>query len=371
MTLCSRTAWQHYSPLLSQRRAMHLCYNCHGDPLQVLRLKKKKKDEGAPLGPQEVRLRILAAAINPADINQIEGRYPLLPSSLPAVPGNEATAQVLEVGSAVAALKAGSWCVPVSAGGGGMWRSTWRGPAASWMALPAGVPLDAAATLTVSSCTALRMLEDFVRLKPGDAVVQNAGSSAVSRAVTQIARAKDLHSVSLLRRRGTPEADDALRAEILALGADLALFEDELRDSDVKPRLREMNFRLGLNSVGGVSAENVAKLLAPKASFVTYGGMSKGPATIPTGLFIFKDISARGFWMTRWMNEVGTTEDKKRMLLALSDLARSGTLHSTVKLFDLETEWRQAVEMAVANHKPAKAVLRCGNASGGVAAISP
>ena len=185
---------------------MHLCYNCHGDPLQVLRLKKKKKDEGAPLGPQEVRLRILAAAINPADINQIEGRYPLLPSSLPAVPGNEATAQVLEVGSAVAALKAGSWCVPVSAGGGGMWRSTWRGPAASWMALPAGVPLDAAATLTVSSCTALRMLEDFVRLKPGDAVVQNAGSSAVSRAVTQIARAKDLHSVSLLRRRGTPEA---------------------------------------------------------------------------------------------------------------------------------------------------------------------
>jgi trans-2-enoyl-CoA reductase len=209
------------------------------------------------------------------------------------------------------------------------------------------------------------MLEDFERLEPGkDAVVQNGGSSAVARAVTQLARAKGISSCSVLRRRATPESDEALREEILALGADLALFEDELRG--MKPRLREFNFRLGLNSVGGASAANLAKLLSRGASFVTYGGMSKEPVVLPTGLFIFSELKARGFWMTRWMNDVGTAEDKERMLLELSDIARSGMLQSAVEIFDLETEWRKAVEMAVSDHKPAKAVLRCSSSSSSI-----
>lgn len=31
---------------------------------------------------------------------------------------------------------------------------------------------------------------------------------------------------------------------------------------------------------------------------VTYGGMSLMPVTVPTGLFIFKDITCRGFWLS-------------------------------------------------------------------------
>lgn len=46
---------------------------------------------------------------------------------------------------------------------------------------------------------------------------------------------------------------------------------------------------------------------------VTYGGMSREPVTIPTSAFIFKDITFRGFWMTRWTRENKTSEERKQM----------------------------------------------------------
>jgi hypothetical protein len=33
---------------------------------------------------------------------------------------------------------------------------------------------------------------------------------------------------------------------------------------------------------------------------VTYGGMSRQPVTVSTTAFIFKDVTLRGFWMSRW-----------------------------------------------------------------------
>ncbi|VDN27365.1 unnamed protein product [Gongylonema pulchrum] len=48
------------------------------------------------LGAGEVRVRILASPINPADINQIQGVYPVKPP-LPAIGGNEMVAKIEEV----------------------------------------------------------------------------------------------------------------------------------------------------------------------------------------------------------------------------------------------------------------------------------
>ena len=53
-----------------------------------------------------------------------------------------------------------------------------------------------AATMLVNPPTAYRMLKDFVKLKPGDTVIQNGANSAVGQAVIQIAKAWDLRTVS-------------------------------------------------------------------------------------------------------------------------------------------------------------------------------
>ena len=339
-----------------------------------------RESSGEDLCDEEVAVAVLAAGINPADCNIIEGRYPMLPKQLPAIGGNECVGEVVAVGRRVTGLSPGDWVVPGVAGAGGLWRSsTWRGPASAWLTLPPGVPLLTAATLTVSSCTAFRMLDDFVELlEPGQrrrhAVVQNGATGAVGRAVTQIAAARGIPSVSLLRRHGgchstgqlddgdgstLPIDDEARRQELLRLGASVALFEDELRDRRDEVQSLGVQFSLGLNCIGGESAAAVAKLLSPSAHLVTYGGMSKQPVAVPTGLFIFKELKCHGFWMTRWMNDIAKPADKMAMLNELAGLARNGAIHTDVECFPLETEWRRGIEQALAPYRAKKPVLLC------------
>jgi len=59
-----------------------------------------------------VRVRFLASPINPSDLNQIEGTYPVKPLELPAVGGNEGVARVEEVGKMVEGFKVGDLVVP-------------------------------------------------------------------------------------------------------------------------------------------------------------------------------------------------------------------------------------------------------------------
>lgn len=81
-----------------------------GDPLQVVTARTF-----APLpppGPDEVQLRIKLAAINPSDINVLQGVYPAKPrprtdlgTPKPVfIPGNEGVGEVIAVGSNVASL---------------------------------------------------------------------------------------------------------------------------------------------------------------------------------------------------------------------------------------------------------------------------
>ncbi len=44
-------------------------------------------------------------------------------------------------------------------------------------------------------------MEHFVTLQPGEVIIQNGGTSAVAQLVTQLARAKGLKTVSVVRPR--------------------------------------------------------------------------------------------------------------------------------------------------------------------------
>ncbi|KAJ3598486.1 hypothetical protein NHX12_001997 [Muraenolepis orangiensis] len=151
-----------------------LVFRRHGDPSQVVELESLDLPS---VGAKDVRVKMLAAPINPADINMVHGTYAILPE-LPAVGGNEGVAQVEEVGSQVTSLKPGDWVIPRDAGLG-----TWRTAAVmtekSLIPLPRDIPLMSAATLGVNPCTALRMLSDFQALRAGDTVIQNAANSGV------------------------------------------------------------------------------------------------------------------------------------------------------------------------------------------------
>ncbi|XP_074073995.1 enoyl-[acyl-carrier-protein] reductase, mitochondrial [Macrotis lagotis] len=302
--------------------ARALVYAQHGEPLKVVELKNL---ELKPLGRSDIRLKILAAPVNPADINMIQGTYAILPK-LPAVGGNEGVGQVLEVGSAVTTVKPGDWVIPADAGLG-----TWQTEAVIseevLVGVPSDIPLLCAATLGVNPCTAYRMLLDFEKLQPGDSIIQNAANSGVGQAVIQIAAALGLRTINVVRDR--PDLQK-LVDRLKGLGAEHVFTEEEMRKPEMKDFFK--NFprpRLALNCVGGKSSTELIRHLGHSGTMVTYGGMAKQPVTASVSSFIFKDIKLRGFWMSQWKKDRSPVQFKE-MILSLCDFIRQGQLTAPV-----------------------------------------
>ncbi|KAL2295925.1 hypothetical protein Nmel_017455, partial [Mimus melanotis] len=203
-----------------------LLYERHGEPAAVVQLKDL---EVPKLGDRDVHVKMLAAPINPADINMIQGTYPLL-LPLPAVGGNEGVGEVLEVGRSVTALKPGDWVIPADAGLG-TWRTRGVFPEEMLLKVPSDIPVLCAATLSVNPCTAFRVLADFESLVPGDSIIQNAANSGVGQAVIQIARASGIKTINVVRDR--PDLPKLVE-RLMALGADHVVTEEMLRKPEMK-----------------------------------------------------------------------------------------------------------------------------------------
>lgn len=336
-------------------QAKALVFSKTGEPADVLGLHTHSISPSLP--PKAALLRTLAAPINPADINIIQGMYGTKPtfSSLigtaepSSVPGSEACFEVVSVGSEVRSLRPGDWALP-SAPGLGTWRTHALVDDAdtALVGVPAahtsGLSAAAAATSTVNPCTAWRLLRDFVDLVElsvragtgaGAWFIQNGANSGVGRAAIQLGRLWGLRSINIVRARPTPEETAALRQELTDLGATVVVTEDELQERGFGAKLREQHMGgasaaaqhanpllLGLNCVGGRAALGMAKCLSEGGKMVTYGAMAKQPLTIPAGMLIFRNLSFCGFWFTRWGIEDPAA--RRTTVEAVLDLMREG-----------------------------------------------
>lgn len=311
-----------------------------GKATEVLRVEKIPFPE---VGEEEILVEMLAAPVNPADLNVIEGKYGELPE-LPAIIGNEGVGRVAALGAAVSGFTVGNLVLPMARAS---WTSHLTVRADQAVKLPLGLDVFQAAMLAVNPPSAWGMLEDFVTLEPGEWVVQNAANSAVGRCVIQIARARGLRTLNVVRR---PELID----ELITLGADAVVLEGgDLREA--APEICGGRLpRLGLNAVGGASALNLANALADEGTLVTYGAMSRQPLKVPNGLLIFRGLNFQGFWLRRWMLD-GVRA--RRVLLALAELSLGGRLQMAVhKVFGL-SEVHTAVEEAGRENRSGKVLL--------------
>ncbi|KAG7336138.1 hypothetical protein KOW79_000831 [Hemibagrus wyckioides] len=328
-----------------------LVYRSHGDPSQVVQLDTRKLPE---LEAKSALVKMLAAPINPSDINMIQGTYAILPD-LPAVGGNEGVGQVLEVGSQVQTVKVGDWVIPRDAGLG-----TWRTAAVfsedDLVTVPSDISILSAATLGVNPCTAFRMLSDFECLMPGDTVIQNAANSGVGQAVIQIAAAKGVHTINVVRDRpDLQQLTDRLRA----MGATYVITEEMLRKPEIKDIFKACpRPKLALNGVGGKSATELLRHLQTGGTMVTYGGMAKQPVTVPVSALIFKDVKVRGFWVTQWKRDNKQNEEALRFMLEeLSTLIRAGKL-SAPSCTEVEMkDFHKALDNAMKPYISSKQIL--------------
>jgi trans-2-enoyl-CoA reductase len=296
--------------------------------------------------PDEALVRMRAAPINPADLNQIEGKYPVRPE-LPATPGFEGAGIVVDAGANASTIAAGTLVIlPHNLG---TWRDAVAVKASELVAVPPEIDPVHAAMLKINPMTAWRLLHDYVDLKSGDRLIQNAANSAAGRAVIQIARELGFKTANVVRRE---ELIDELRAQ----GGDVVLVDGENLREEVKHATSGAPIRLGLNAVGGDSALRLANCLAPGSTMVTFGAMSLQPLKIPNGLLIFKDLRFRGIWINKWYDDA-TMQERIDAFRTLFEMAKRGLLRTKVeKSYPLE-EAKAAVAQAARGQRSGKIIF--------------
>lgn len=315
-------------------------------------LKANNQTVAAPAAGQ-VLLKFRAAPINPADYDVIAGRYGKLPT-LPAIAGNEGAAEVAAVGSGVSGLAEGDIVVPTTPGFG-TWRTFAVANAADVWKVPVKIPVEYAATLSVNPCTAYRLLSDFGSLQKGDVVIQNGANGAVGQAVVQIAKARGLRTINIVRER--PNSGEVIE-HLKSVGGDSAVvMPQEFADSAAGRKLMgELPApKLGLNCVGGDSVATLVRSMAENGTVVTYGGMSRKPLTAPIGPLLFNNVSLRGFWMTQWVAN-NSAEARSDMMVSLCDMIAKGELKLLMERAPFP-EWSWAVERGSEPFRDRKMVM--------------
>jgi trans-2-enoyl-CoA reductase len=318
-------------------------YEKHGNPADVLRVERRPWP--TPAADQAV-VEMRAAPINPADLNQIEGKYPVRPE-LPATPGFEGAGVVVELGAGVNSLTTGALVIlPHNVG---TWRDALAVKAEDLVVVPDGIEPAQAAMLKINPLTAWRLLHDYVDLLKGDWLIQNAANSAAGRDVIQIAHELGYKTVNVVRRN---ELIDELRAE----GGDVVLVDNENLREEVRNATGGASIRLGLNSVGGGSALRLANCLAPGGTLVSFGAMSLQPLKIPTGLLIFKDLRFRGIWINKWYDNA-TPVQRLEAFRPIFEMARRGLLNTKVEKAYSLNEIKAAVAHAGQGKRSGKIIF--------------
>ncbi|GLB41970.1 putative zinc-binding dehydrogenase [Lyophyllum shimeji] len=367
--------------LLAQFTNRAVVYAQHGDPTKVLSVLSYGPLPSPP--SNTVNVRFILSPVNPADINVIEGVYPTKPkpdtslrssalgsSDQPAyVAGNEGLAEVTEVGNGVSGLEKKDWVI-MTKPQLGTWCSSRNVGAHDVLKVPRAPGLSEvhAATMTVNPPTAYNMLQEFVPLKEGDWVMQNGANSAVGQAVIQIAASRGLKTLNFVRPR-----DDLadLVKQLEALGATKVLTYDALADKSLRKELKTWtggrDIRLALNCVGGQETTLMTRLLGSDAYLVSYGAMSKQPLSLPTSLFIFKNLTARGFWQSRWYLEK-SRDEQRRLMNVLVNLMSQGKLkepmHEIISISAKESDEeatqkvRDVIAKSYSGRQGKKALLR-------------
>jgi len=191
-----------------------IVYAQHGGP-EVLRLEDVEEPHA---GPGQVRLKVMAAGVNPVDYKIRNGWMPdMAPASWPAIPGLEAAGVVDEVGSGVTGVTVGDEVMAPTVTG-----SYAEYALADDFALkPAGLSWQVAAALPVALETADRVL-DVLGVTAGETLLVHGAAGPVGAFGVQLAVARGVTVVGT----ASPRNHDYLRS----LGAIPVTYGDGLAD---------------------------------------------------------------------------------------------------------------------------------------------
>ncbi len=287
--------------------------------------------EAPRMAPDDVRVRVHAASLNPVDHKIVAGRLDeRFPVVWPLIPGWDVAGEVVDVGPAVRTLRVGQ---PVfgyarkDCVGTGSWAEQVALHVRAVAPAPSGTDPVAAACLPLAGLTAWQSLVEDLEVGPGDTLLIHAATGGVGHLGTQIALARGARII------GT--CSEASHDFLADLGGQPVAYGDGLAD-----RLREVapdGVDAVADYVGGGALDTSDDLLGTHGRVVS---ICDPPAALQRGgtyVFVRPDVA---------------------QLAALADLADAGKLTPHVQsVHDLD-DVRDAVHEARDGTVRGKVVLR-------------
>lgn len=247
-------------------------------------------------GPDEVKIRVAASAINYPDALMIEDRYQFRPER-PFAPGCEISGVVIEVGSQVSDIPVGQRVVALTTHAGGLAEEAVV-KAVKVAAVPDTIPLDVASGLMLTYGTSWHALVDRAGLKAGETLLVLGAAGGVGRATIELGKA--------LGARVVAGVSNAEKAEVAReAGADETFIYDRAPlDKDASRALAETlkklagpdGFDVIYDPIGGDYAEPALRAMAWQGRYLVIG-FTVGIASIPMNLILLKGCQLVGvFW---------------------------------------------------------------------------
>lgn len=233
----------------------------NGPAAEVYRL--EEVESPAP-GPQQVRVKVLAAAVNFPDVLMAQGSYQVRPP-FPYTPGVELCGEVLEVGSDLSGVAVGDRLVGTAEFPAGAFAQ--EALMHGLLSQPAPAALDdaQAAALHIGYQTGWFALHRRAGLRAGETLLVHAAAGGVGSAAVQLGKAAGATVIGVVG--GTDKAKVAAD-----LGCDVVL--DRTTD-DLIPAIKEATGGRGVDvvydPVGGSAYEISTKVIAFEGRILVIG----------------------------------------------------------------------------------------------------
>lgn len=321
-------------------------FNRVGDASEVVQIKDMETPE--PQGRQ-VRIKILAANIIPADTMFIRGNYGIKPQFPNALGGFEGMGVVDAVGSDAELAVGDRVCFYTPQAG--TWADFCLVDSSLCLAVPSHYEDAQAAQLFVNPFAAFGLIQES-QVEAGEFLLVNAAASAVAKIIIQLATAKGIKVIGTIRREeNSGEITDQLR--VLGIFAIINTGTEDLAER-VNEITGDRGVQGAIDAIGGAAGSAMLNCLAPGSNFQAYGELSEEPTSFSNMEFLFREVTIRGFVLGSWLGTEGNAEKARRVL---DTYVAGGTLAIRVQETVPLTNISDALRKFQAPHRSGKIIV--------------
>jgi NADPH2:quinone reductase len=298
-------------------------------------------------GPDQVIVKIAAAALNFFDTLIISGKYQFKPE-FPFSPAAEFSGVVESIGASVTSPSVGDRVMGFIGWGAARERVAVR--ADKLVQIPSGLDFERAAGLTCTYGTSYYALRERGALKHGETLAVLGAAGGIGIAAVELGKLMGARVIACA------SSDDKL-AFARERGADETI---NYSKDDLKDALRRLTDGRGVDvvcdPVGGAYSEAALRAIAPGGRLLVIGFAAGEIPKIPLNLVLLKDCDIRGVFWGSWLenNRAGYRADTEQIARWCAEGKLSGYVQTVYPL----SEAAQALKDIAARKVMGKVVLR-------------